>query len=168
LSHGKPALLKPSAALEFNVAHSGDCVLIAVTSEVPCGVDIERGRANTVELRIAEKFFCPREVEWLSRTGRGFLRLWAMKEAIIKALGLGLSILLSEIDVTDVLNGKTSSITLRTPGMEPQMVWLNELSLLPGYAAAVATVQDKRTFRLVPDQIGRLLFEYPRETDSDN
>lgn len=153
-SHGKPTLLEPSAALEFNVSHSGDCVLIAVTTGVPCGVDIERGRPNTAEPGIAERFFCPREVEWLSRNEKGFLRLWATKEAIIKAVGLGLSMLISDVDVTDVLEGKTSSIKLRTPGMEPQWVWLNELSLMPNYAAAVATTQDKRTIRLVPDQIG--------------
>jgi 4'-phosphopantetheinyl transferase len=89
-SHGKPALLRPSAALEFNISHSGDCVLIAVTSGVPCGVDIEHGRPITAEREIAERLFCPRELEWLSRTQNGFRRLWALKEAIIKAMGLGL------------------------------------------------------------------------------
>jgi 4'-phosphopantetheinyl transferase len=166
-SHGKPVLLKPSAALEFNVSHSGDCVLIAVTSGVPCGVDIEHGWANTAELSIAENFFCPREVEWLSRTERGFLRLWATKEAVIKAVGRGLSIPLSDVDVTDVVEGKTSSITLRTPGMEPQTLWLNELSIVPNYAAAVATVEEKRMVRLLPDQGGRSLLEHPSAPDSD-
>ena len=167
-SHGKPALLEPSAALEFNVSHSGDCVLIGVTSGVPCGVDIERVRANTAELAIAEKFFCPREVEWLSRSEKGFPRLWATKEAIIKALGHGLSISLSNVDVTDVVEGKTSSITLRTLGMEPQTLWLNELSLVPSYAAAVATVKEKRIVRLMPDQTGRSLWEHPSGPDSDD
>jgi 4'-phosphopantetheinyl transferase len=166
-SHGKPALLNPSAALEFNVSHSGDCVLIAVTSGVPCGVDIEHGRPVTAEREIAERLFCPREVEWLSRTENGFHRIWVMKEAIIKAIGLGLSILLSNVDVTDVLEGKTSSITLRTPGMEPQMLWLRELFLLPTHAAAVATVQDKRIFRLVSDQMEQSLLEHPGEPDGD-
>jgi 4'-phosphopantetheinyl transferase len=146
--YGKPALLKPSAALEFNVSHSGNCVLIAVTSGVPCGVDIERGRAIAAELSIAGRFFCPREVEWLSRTENGFLRLWATKEAVIKAVGRGLSIPLSDVDVTDVVEGKASSITLRSPGMEPQTLWLNELSLAPNYAAAVSTVEEKRIVRL--------------------
>ena len=153
-SHGKPALIGPYPALEFNVSHSGDCVLIAVTSGVPCGVDIEQGRPNTAEFSIAAKFFCPREVEWLSHTESGFLRLWATKEAIIKAVGHGLSIPLSDVDVTDVVEGKTSSITLRTPGMEPQMLWPKELSLVPNYAAAVATVGEERTVRLMPDQSG--------------
>jgi 4'-phosphopantetheinyl transferase len=166
-SHGKPALLRPSAALEFNISHSGDCVLIAVTSGVPCGVDIEHGRPITAEREIAERLFCPRELEWLSRTQNGFRRLWALKEAIIKAMGLGLSIPLSQVDVTDVLESKTSSITLRTPGMEPQVLWLRELFLLPNYAAAVATVQDKRIFRLVPDQIEQSIPEDLGEPDGE-
>ena len=167
-SYGKPALLKPSTALEFNVSHSGDCVLIGVTSGIPCGVDIERERANTAELAIAERFFCSREVQWLSRTEKGFFRLWATKEAINKAVGRGLSIPLSDVDVTDVVEGKTSSITLRTPCMGPQTLWLNELSLVPNYAAAVATVEEKCIVRLMPDQIGRSFFEHRRELDSDD
>jgi len=115
-------------------------------------VDLERGRANTEEIAIAERFFCPREVEWLAHTERGFLRLWAAKEAIIKAVGRGLSIPLSDVDVTDVVEGKTSRVTLRTPAIEPQTLWLNELSFVPHYAAAVATVQEKCIIRTVPDQ----------------
>ncbi|MGB7984765.1 MAG: 4'-phosphopantetheinyl transferase superfamily protein [Terracidiphilus sp.] len=153
-SHGKPALLRPFTALEFNVSHSGDCVLIAVTSGVPCGVDIESDRANTPEVWITEKFFCPREVEWVSRNEKGFLRIWVIKEAIIKATGLGLSIPLSDIDLTDLLEGKTSSVTLRTSFMKPQTLWLKEFSFLPNYAVAVATMQDKLIFRLMPEQIG--------------
>jgi phosphopantetheinyl transferase len=52
-------------------------------------VDLERGRANTEEVAIAETFFCPREVEWLAHNERGFLRLWVAKQAIIKAVGRG-------------------------------------------------------------------------------
>lgn len=149
-SHGKPSLLKPASTLEFNISHSGECVLIAVTSGVPCGVDIERRRVEYPELGIAEEFFCPRELAWLSRTKNGFLRIWAVKEAIVKAMGLGLSFPLSDIDTSDVLEGKTSAIMLRTRS-EPQIVWLNELSLLPNYAAAVATIQGRRALRLRPD-----------------
>jgi 4'-phosphopantetheinyl transferase len=152
-THGKPALFKPLAEVEFNVSHSVDCILIAVTSGVACGVDIEHSRPVIEEHRIAERLFSPREVAWLSRTEHGFHRLWAIKEALIKAMGLGLSTLLSHIDVTDVLESNAASITIRAPGMEPQMLWVCELFLLPNYAAAVATVQNQRRFRLVPNQI---------------
>jgi 4'-phosphopantetheinyl transferase len=141
--------------LEFNVSHSGDCVLIGVTSRVQCGVDIESRRSNHGEFAVAQNFFCPREVEWLSRNENGFLRLWTTKEAIIKAVGRGLSIPLSDVDVTDVVEGKKSSLTLRTPNMEPETVWLDELLLVPNYAAAVATLEEKRIVRLIPDQTAR-------------
>jgi 4'-phosphopantetheinyl transferase len=167
-SHGKPALLNPSAALEFNVSHSGDCVLIAVTSGVSCGVDIEHNRSITEEREVTERFFCPRELKWLSRAENGFYRLWVMKEAIIKAIGLGVSIPLSHVDVTDALEGKTSSITLRTPGVEPQILWLRELFLLSNYAAAVATVRDKRIFRFVPDQSEQSFLKHPSERNGDS
>jgi 4'-phosphopantetheinyl transferase len=166
-SHGKPALLNPSA-LEFNVSHSGDCVLIAVTSGVPCGVDIELIRPIIEERDVADRFFCPREMEWLSRNENGFHRLWVMKEAIIKAMGLGVSIPLSHIDVTDILEGRTSSITLWTPGIEPQMLWLRELFLLSNYAAAVATVQNKRIVRLMPDRIERSFLQHQGEPESNS
>lgn len=149
-TYGKPSLLAPAMGIEFNVSHSGGYALIGVTSGIGCGVDLERGRANINETAIAERFFCAREVEWLSRTERGFLRLWALKEAIIKAVGHGLSIPLSDVDVTDIVESKTSSITLRTPLIEPQTLWLNELVLLPNFAAAVATLEEKCRIRRMP------------------
>ena len=152
-AQGKPALLKPFAPLEFNLSHSGDCVLIAVTAGVHCGVDIERRRPIFKEQKLAEGLFSHREIEWLSRTENGFHRLWTMKEAIIKAIGHGLSIELSHIDLTDVLERKTPSILIRIPGMEPQLLWLKELHLLPNYAAAVATVGSQRIFRLVSGEV---------------
>jgi 4'-phosphopantetheinyl transferase len=132
--HGKPSLAGP-IALEFNVSHSGDYVLIGVTEGSPCGVDIERSNSRVREKDIAARFFCPREVEWLDRTDKGFLRLWTMKEAIIKAVGRGLSIPLCDVDVTDIAEGKASSMTLDT-----QELWVKELEVVEGYAAAVSMV----------------------------
>jgi 4'-phosphopantetheinyl transferase len=148
-SHGKPALRASSSALEFNVSHSGDYALIAVTSGVACGVDIECGRTNINEVAVAADFFCPREVEWLSHSEADFLRLWTVKEASMKAVGGGLSISLCDFDVTDVVEGKSSSITLSPPGLGPQTLWLSELRLVPKYSAAVATVGERRVIRTI-------------------
>jgi 4'-phosphopantetheinyl transferase len=148
--HGKPSLHNVTVPLHFNASHSGDCVLIGVTADAECGVDIELPRSNRSELDIAERFFGPREVEWLKRTDKGFYRLWTTKEAIIKAVGRGLSIPLSDVDVTDVVEGRTSFIRLNTPGLELQTVWLQEMNLIDGYAAAVATIGGSRTIRLMP------------------
>src|SRR5439155_20145389 len=61
--YGKPLLRGMSTHHEFNVSHSGDYILIAITTGAQCGVDIEGSRAHISEQSIAESFFCPREIQ---------------------------------------------------------------------------------------------------------
>lgn len=147
--NGKPSLFDLTSRIEFNVTHSGDCAAIAITKQAQCGVDIELQRPNVSYKDIAERFFCAREVEWLRQIESGFMRLWTMKEAISKAVGLGLAIPLNEIDVVDVAEGRTSRILLQTSGLESQLLWLKELSLLKGYTASVAAVGVEQSVRLM-------------------
>lgn len=149
--HGKPSLAIPPGTARFNVSHSGDYVLIGITAGSECGVDIEYSRAHLSEQQIAEHFFCPREVEWLRKNERGFVRLWTAKEAFIKAVGRGLSIPLSNFDITNVMLGDGSGIVLKTPGLEPRSVWVTELDLVEPYAAAAAVIGMPRTIRLMPE-----------------
>ena len=148
-TYGKPSLSGIPSAPQFNVSHSGDCVLIGV-SLVPCGVDVERSHARLSEHSIAERFFCPREVKWLRRNQNGFLRLWTMKESVIKAVGRGLSIPLSDVDVTDIAEGNASTITLETPGLEKQTLWLKELNAAKDYAAAISMVGSEGAVNFCP------------------
>jgi len=150
--HGKPSLADCPVPIEFNISHAGDYVLIGITTGAECGVDIEQPRSRKSEEGIAERFFCPREVEWLRRTEIGFVRLWTMKEAIIKAVGRGLSMPLSDVDVTDIADGQSSSITLNTSGLDSKTLWLRELNLVEGYAAAVAVVGTEHGVRLLPEE----------------
>jgi 4'-phosphopantetheinyl transferase len=154
-SHGKPSLLHfpiPS----FNMSHSGEYVVIVVTTGAECGVDIERKRPVADEEGIAQRFFCPREVDWLKRTKDGFLRLWTVKEAIIKAVGGGLSIPLTDVDVTDAVEGKTFAITLKTSGLPVQLLLVQELALVEGYAAAVAATGERLAIHRMPEAQSRL------------
>ena len=148
-SYGKPSLSGIPSAPQFNVSHSGDCVLIGV-SLGPCGVDVERSHTRLSEHSIAERFFCPREVQWLRRTQNGFLRLWTMKEAVIKAVGRGLSVPLSDVDVTDIAEGNASTLTLETPGLEKQTLWLKELNAAKDYAAAISMVGSEGAVNFCP------------------
>jgi 4'-phosphopantetheinyl transferase len=72
--HGKPALAHDGADegdLRFNLSHSGDLALVAVSAGREIGVDIERARPRyTAE----------------------FLRTWVAREAAVKCRGLGLGI----------------------------------------------------------------------------
>ena len=54
--HGKPSLHKSPVQAHFNASHSGEYVLIGITAEAECGVDVELPRSNRSELDIAERF----------------------------------------------------------------------------------------------------------------
>ncbi len=77
--HGKPAI----AGLEFNLSHSGDFAMIAVTENTPVGIDIERIRPD-VDIakllnRLGEKDLPATATELYSR--------WTRREASTKAVG---------------------------------------------------------------------------------
>src|SRR5262249_13729267 len=114
---GKPLVRGTSIHHEFNVSHSGDDILIGITTGTKCGVDVEGSRTQISEQSIGESFFCRREIQWLRQTEKGFFRLWTIKEAILKAVGRGLSIPLSDVDVTDIVEGRASMISLRVSGL---------------------------------------------------
>jgi len=96
--YGKPALAQESEAigLRFNMSHSHEVALYALTRAREVGVDVELLREDFASLEIAERFFSRSEVALLNslapelRTD-GFFNCWTRKEAYIKALGEGLS-----------------------------------------------------------------------------
>jgi 4'-phosphopantetheinyl transferase len=102
---GKPSLAgDPNDTIYFNMAHSGDRAVVAVSSEAPVGIDIERISPEIDVMDIATHFFSPVEIATLARLGKdrhlaAFFKCWTSKEAYIKALGQGLSIPLQEFDV---------------------------------------------------------------------
>ncbi|MBZ6071502.1 4'-phosphopantetheinyl transferase family protein [Aeromonas schubertii] len=94
LAGGKPCLLDD--AWYFNLTHSGDWAVLALCQEGPVGVDLELGRRARDLLKLARRFFAPEESQWLAALPEpsqadGFYRLWARKEALLKAHGGGLA-----------------------------------------------------------------------------
>ena len=94
---GKPALAPQVASgLSFNLSHSGNWALLAVTRTGEVGVDLEQLDRQLDYLKLAEQFFSPVEISALNRCAtarqrRGFYRLWTAKEARLKAIGHGFS-----------------------------------------------------------------------------
>jgi 4'-phosphopantetheinyl transferase len=140
---GKPDLVQAgvSSALKFNLAHSGNVVLYALTVQRQVGVDVEEIRADIDAMEIAESQFAAEEIEELQRmdkVGRlsSFFRCWTRKEAYVKARGEGLSLALNKFAVPIV---DTSSLQLSWAegNSEPSKIWtLFNLDPSPGYAAA--------------------------------
>lgn len=90
---GKPMLA--SASLEFNLSHTGNCAVLAIANR-PVGVDIEFVSRSVDVLELAQRFFAEEEYQALLRHSPEeqkllFFRIWTRKEALIKAIGKGLS-----------------------------------------------------------------------------
>ncbi len=103
---GKPSLIgEHSRGFHFNVSHSDNIAMIAVTSQSQIGVDVERVRPDIDATGIAERFFSAVEREMLASLPgelqvEAFFRCWTRKEATIKAIGEGLSFPLDQFDVS--------------------------------------------------------------------
>jgi 4'-phosphopantetheinyl transferase len=106
-SHGKP-FLEPAThgqRLRFNVSHSHELALVGVTAAGEVGVDIERVRPlEDIDAMVA-RHFAPRERRAFTRAAPAdrlctFFRHWTLKEAYLKASGVGLSGPLDALEVT--------------------------------------------------------------------
>lgn len=91
---GKPALggAWSGHPLQFNVSHSGSWVLLAFALGSAVGIDIEQLKTGLDVMPLARRFFAPDEQAYLAclrgeAQRGGFYRLWAMKEARVKARG---------------------------------------------------------------------------------
>jgi len=139
---GKPCLAD-SCGIEFNLAHTGDLMLVAVTCGIPVGVDVERIRQLNDSQAIARRFFTQREANWLQRVNaaglnRAFFSLWTRKEAILKATGEGIS---SGLDSLELLNDDESfRQSVARGGRDSAEKWwiLRELDPAVGFVGALA------------------------------
>lgn len=144
-SYGKPALLPAESeeTLRFNVSHSHELALYAVSRGREVGIDLEHLRSGVDIDHIAARFFAPGEVSTLRTLpatvrNEAFFRCWTRKEAYIKARGEGLSLPLDQFEVT-LIPGQPAAL-LSTPG-DPRAAsrWsLQDLTPAPGYVAALA------------------------------
>jgi 4'-phosphopantetheinyl transferase len=94
--YGKPAI-EPDCGLRFNASNSVGLVVCLVAESAEVGVDVEPFARAEVMLTVAAEVFSPTERAQLEvlpaekKLDRA-LSLWTLKEAYIKARGLGLAI----------------------------------------------------------------------------
>ena len=103
---GKPSLAAEFGGdLRFNLSHSHELALIAVTRGTAVGVDIEHLRPMSDMAAIVGRFFSSAERQAFEAVAAdqqiaAFFRCWTRKEAYLKALGEGMSRALDSFDVT--------------------------------------------------------------------
>ena len=149
--HGKPFALvdEAPAAISFNLSHSGKHGLIALVSNGRLGVDVEERVARKDFDELSETVFGPHEQSALACVGgrdkvQLFFRLWTIKEALIKALGLGFTLDVSQFEVPQTLHQGRMGI-FRFPQL-PEVHWRVEYIGNKDFSAAIA-------HELVPSQL---------------
>lgn len=146
--HGKPSLASDDAqALQFNLSHSHDVVLCAVTLRGDVGVDIEAVRSDVDSVGIAKRFFTSDEYQLLeslpeAQRKTAFFNAWVRKEAFLKAIGAGLTYSLNQVEVT-LLPGEPATLLKVAGASERAKSWaLYELDVGSDYAAALVVPAD--------------------------
>ena len=84
--------------LDFNISHSGNCIMVAITDNGRLGVDIEQLRE--LDISCFQDYFNREEWSKISTAQNRFKRFfetWTQKEALVKADGRGLSFPLQEV-----------------------------------------------------------------------
>jgi 4'-phosphopantetheinyl transferase len=100
LSHadkGRPYLAGDLAVPSLSISHCARLVACALGPPSRMGLDVESSeRRKTDFAKLAQAVFHPLEHEALARSGQtlecGFLERWTLKEALAKALGVGLTL----------------------------------------------------------------------------
>lgn len=147
--HGKPLLspdpLQHMGVPQFNVAHSGDLVLLAFHHCRPVGIDVERHRPLPAWPAIAQRCFpasLVAELEALpAEAGHcAFLRHWCRLEARLKADGTGLAAAGQGLADGTAANSATAASDPLACSDRPAC---SDLLLPAGYSGAVALARLK-------------------------
>ncbi|PKO23429.1 MAG: 4'-phosphopantetheinyl transferase [Chloroflexi bacterium HGW-Chloroflexi-1] len=143
-SHGKPYLSKPDyCAIRFNLAHSHELALYALSYGREIGVDIEYIRPMPNIEQIVGRFFSASESAALQALPPGqqleaFFNCWTRKEAYIKAIGDGLAQPLDQFQVSLAPGELPQLLRVEKNSSEVARWRMEALKPAPGYVAALA------------------------------
>ena len=140
---GRPEIHRPPGArrLRFNLSHSRGLVACLVARDRAVGVDAE-DTARAADLDgLARRHFAPAEQAQLFALPPGprrlrFFELWTLKEAYLKARGVGLSLPLERFAFD--LSGVRPTVTFAPPIADQPARWQFDLHRV-GSSHAVAT-----------------------------
>lgn len=137
---GKP-WLRELPGLHVNVSHTRRTVVVASASVAPVGVDIEHPAAAAVHpQRLAQRLFARSEVRALrelseDKLGEWFSSVWTIKEAVGKALGIGVVPALSQVVVETSEDGLELASVGDGPAVES---WTVHQLAAPGGSERIA------------------------------
>jgi 4'-phosphopantetheinyl transferase len=133
---GKP-LLAEHPGLHFNLSHSADFAVLALSTDGEVGVDVESTRHRSQVLPVALRFFADDEAAAVAACEgeaqvAAFLRTWTRKESVLKATGRGMG-----VDTRAIAVGATRCAPRLRVDFDPRELLLTDLDLGPGRLAAL-------------------------------
>jgi len=150
--HGRPELDWPASSprVRFNISHTHGLVACALALEHDVGVDVEHVERRLEIGRVAPSVFSPEERRALDALDGDALRtrffqLWTLKEAYIKARGMGLALPLREITF-HLDERRRPEIALGAALRDTaERWWLDVRPLGSGHMLALALAHEPRT-----------------------
>jgi 4'-phosphopantetheinyl transferase len=112
--YGKPALTEQQAKLYFNISHAGNWVVMSFAKDIEMGIDLAyQHPTEDISELISPDIFTDRELSYFDnvtpiKRQALFYKLWASKEAYLKAIGTGLSVAPNNVEVILGENGDLS------------------------------------------------------------
>lgn len=139
--HGKPLLSLENRNSEnvwhFNVSHSREISLLALSRRCPVGIDIEALDAGLPLAEISQQAFATPERRHADIEGiSAFYAIWTAKEAAFKAWGCGLGT--DNLRKLCLLPAVSAEMHLSFEGELPQPLRVWQLPMPAGHAAALA------------------------------
>ena len=146
--HGKPYAVVQGrpAPISFNLSHSGRHGLVALAPAGRLGVDVEERSARSHLDELIGTILGPREKAELegaseSRKLHMFFYFWTLKEALIKALGTGLSLDMSGFEIPSSMRNGMKTAIFQFPHL-PAVRWRLQALGNERFAAALAHELD--------------------------
>lgn len=148
--HGKPRLAQACGSdsrLEFNVSHSGEHALVTISSRRAVGVDIEHCDPSVDVASLEQHVLSPWELRQDAARKLDFFERWVVKEALLKAGGIGLAGQMQQLSVDGPPTNEGRRYGVRC--MEPLRPSLGAWALdaPKGYVAALAYETEEVSLR---------------------
>lgn len=131
------------SGLHFNLTHSEDVALVAVTRIGEVGIDVERIRPIKDVTELVARFFSIRESELFQKLPAevkptAFFNLWTRKEAMLKATGEGITRSLKQVEVSFLPEDSTRVLLIAGDSEKASHWTLTHLNPRPGFVGALA------------------------------
>lgn len=150
---GKP-FIENQTDIQFNLSHSKNITLIAITKNYSIGVDIEYIKQTRDVDAIAERYFSTREYSALKQLPteerqKAFFNVWSRKEAFLKAHGQGLSYSLEKVEVSLATSEPAKFIAIHDENENISEWKLYNLEPAHDFAAAVAIKGELKEIQMM-------------------